>query len=1089
MATPSSTPSPTQAPPLQATPVFYGSMAFKLLWISAVLLSLFLAMVFGYGHFRLQHEFERELAANADAAIERLALSLGTPVWNLEQNTVLAIMRAEMHDPSIVTIIVRDGLTQSVFAALGRSDTWEPMPLEAIPSPGNNLVVTRDLNALGRPLGSVEIRFTPSFVQKKVQRQLLENAGGIIFSAIVMMVMYVLLLKRIVLDPVARLTALTGAIRADRDYSRRAPVRRLDEIGCLSMSVNAMLSEIEARDITLQTHARQLEEQVAQRTVALTDANTRLQASVAALEQADSAKREFLANMSHEIRTPMNAIIGMSDLLTGTGLTSRQREYVHSLRSSAQSLLGLLNDILDFSKIEAGMLTIEQAPFHLRGLLDDLADLFRDRVAHSNVEFVIDVPLATPAMLVGDALRLRQVLTNLLSNAFKFTQKGEVRLTVRSQPLLGNKAQLTFMVSDTGIGIDPAKVGSLFEAFTQADGSTQRKYGGTGLGLAICRKLVQLLGGEDIRVQTSPGQGATFAFDLTLPLSQQEVLNAWHLPQSMQGMRVLLVEDNPHSALMVERMLSHLGMQSVTVGSGEEALERLRPAGQDRPPDHFGAIIVDWKLPGMDGIETIHRLRTIPGLRDIPVVMVSAFGRDREVRQAREAGVNGFLFKPVKQSSLYETLLSFFGDAELYPSRTPSQPFAPPLPGRVVLLAEDNPTNQQVAVEMLERLGARVDVAANGLEAVQRVQAYHYDAVLMDVQMPVMDGYSATTAIREYLAGAPLPIIAMTAHAMQGDREKCLAAGMDDYVTKPIDQARLADVLHRWLPSDDTAAAWPGNLPPGSSPPDRGMPDARRTSPAGAGEALPPPAVGTASQVAPTLSDDGPALPDLPGIQCQDALERLQCGLQDWLRMLQNFFADNATLPATLREMTDTASRSAMADIGHSLAGATGSLGLTSLAKAAKTLEHSAEEKPPASPVQADLALAGPVEDVLQAFDVARESFTILHARHGASPAAPVQPPAPSECPRTTLCSLEDAGRMCQALEALVEATLAFDPIRAAAAMERMPHLELETGLRSRLQALGRHVAAYDFDAARQLATGLLQELRPVSQLQHATPD
>ncbi|AGW13164.1 putative Hpt sensor hybrid histidine kinase [Megalodesulfovibrio gigas DSM 1382 = ATCC 19364] len=1015
-------------------------MSFKLLWVSAVLLSLFLTLAFGYGHFRLEREFEQELNNYADAAVDRLALSLGTPVWNLEQSTALAIMRAEMHDPSVVSIVVRDSLTQRVFAALGRTPAWEPMMLDDAPPPDpsqaqGTLARTRHLETLGRVLGTVELRCTPAFVQQKVRKQLLEHAGGIVLSVIALMAAYVLLLKRIVLDPVGRLTALTSDIRSDRDYSRRAPVRRLDEIGSLAISINAMLSEIEARDLKLQGHARQLEELVAQRTADLTRANAQLQETVAALEQADSAKREFLANMSHEIRTPMNAIIGMSDLLTGTELNGRQRDYVQSLRASAQSLLSLLNEVLDFSKIEAGMVTIEQVPFLLRSLLDELADIFRDRVASSDVEFVIDVPLATPTILAGDSLRLKQVLTNLLSNAFKFTRQGEVRLTVRSQPLLGGKVQLTFMVSDTGIGIPADKVQTLFDAFTQADGSTQRKYGGTGLGLAICRKLVQLLGGEDIRVQTAPGQGSTFAFDLAMPLAEQEPPSAaWLLPQAMRGMQVLLVEDNPHSALMVERMLAHLGMHPVTAACAEEALERIASG------ERFGAVIMDWKLPGMDGIEASRRLRALPQMQDVPLVMVSAFGRDREVREARNAGVDGFLFKPVKQSSLYETLLSFFDDgaaSHAAASARADGPHGPLPPGCRVLLAEDNPTNQQVAMEILTRGGVQVTVADNGLEAVQRIKthgAQAFDMVLMDVQMPVMDGYSATIAIREHLGNTPLPIIAMTAHAMQGDREKCLAAGMDDYVTKPINQAMLFAVLRNWLPERGCLATS----------------DARQPG------------------------HTGQTRLDLPGIHGSDALDRLQVSLPDWLRMLRHFFEDNAGLEDAVQGMAEYGEALALAGLGHSLGGAAANLGLGDLAQAARALEHAAQEDTTA-------ALAGPVEDMLREFAVARESFGILHARL-AGTEEPEGAGETGETGRPTrqahqMSPPPQAG-LSQTLQALREAAQEFDPVRAAAAMEQLPPWQAQSRHRHTLERLRRHVAAYEFDDARQLAEQMLAALQ-----------
>ncbi|MCE5230405.1 response regulator, partial [bacterium] len=511
-------------------------------------------------------------------------------------------------------------------------------------------------------------------------------------------------------------------------------------------------------------------------------------------EEATRAKSDFLANMSHEIRTPMNAIINMTSLALDTDLTGKQRQYLGVVGSSARSLLALINDILDFSKIEAGKFDIESIPFDLRQVLEEITDTFRDKVMQKDIELIVNVAEGVPYALVGDPLRLRQILLNLLSNAFKFTEKGEVCLGVaRAENNGPNTVMLRFSVRDTGIGITPEQISKLFGAFTQADSSTSRRYGGTGLGLAISRKLSLLMGGDGIAAESEPGKGSTFSFTCRFGIGEESAHRRFVAPEALLGRKALVIEDNHTSRELIQNILKSFRMESAGVESAEAGLDLLRAE-----PDAFGLLIVDWRLPGIDGLEAARRIRNDPALSRLPIVMTSAFAGEHEIAKGEAIGVNAFVHKPIKPSALFDAIMESVGiGPKVHGARhaQADESFA----GARVLLAEDNEANQIVAEELLTSAGIKLDIVENGREALEQVKREPYDAILMDMQMPEMDGVEATRLIREWLAGKPLPIIAMTANAMKGDRELCIAAGMDDYVSKPIDRAELFRTLHRWL--------------------------------------------------------------------------------------------------------------------------------------------------------------------------------------------------------------------------------------------------------------------------------------------------
>ncbi len=511
-----------------------------------------------------------------------------------------------------------------------------------------------------------------------------------------------------------------------------------------------------------------------------------------AAEASNRAKSEFLANMSHEIRTPMHGVLGMLDLLADTPISREQEEYIQSAQASAETLLSLINDILDFSKIEAGKLELEQIDFDIRELIEHLAVLLAERAQKKGLELACFVPTDVPAMLRGDPNRLRQVLTNLLGNAVKFTEHGEIVLRVGIKDRAEGQVTLSFEVSDTGIGISEAQRQHLFQAFSQADASTTRRYGGTGLGLAISRQLVQLMGG-DVRVESVPGKGSTFAFAISLSVSELA-------PRAERGeihVRALIVDDVRTNRTILESYLAGWGLSYASAADGATALELLQAAAVQGEP--YELVILDLQMPGMDGLQLARTIKANAAIGEAQLVMLSSMGQPGPAAEA--AGVEVCVNKPVRASALFDAIARLFGGAMRPRKRPPSGHSGRKIDGRV-LLAEDNEVNQKVAVAALRKLGVHADVVGTGEAAIQAVLEVGYDLVLMDCQMPVMDGFEATRAIREQeqqRGARHLPVVAMTANAMQGDRERCLAAGMDDYLSKPVKPESLAGALERWI--------------------------------------------------------------------------------------------------------------------------------------------------------------------------------------------------------------------------------------------------------------------------------------------------
>lgn len=875
--------------------------------IMIVLISLFAFVISGAYEYESMHkDMLKDLNQKADGLVERLSESLIPPLWNVDQPAINRIILSEMNDKRIKAIIVTEDNDKTVFTGKVRDLDWNIVDFKTRPI-GKLVKRESEISVLKQPIGAVEIYMSPKFIQKDLLNSLLKSLFRTMLLVVLLMLTIFAALRKVILSPITKLSETARQISADKNYGARVDFYCHGEMKTLVNNFNHMLQQIEEQDLQLKEYSRQLQQRIQQSNKNLASSyrelkkiNQQLEIAKNEAEAASRSKSQFMANVSHEIRTPMNAIIGMADLTLATELSSKQTSFIKIIANSGQVLLRLINDILDFSKIDAGKLELEEVNFDLHKLIDEISDLFVEQMVASQTELVIQILPGVPRRIKTDPLRLRQVLANLTANAFKFTNKGEITITIAAECIRPEKVDLLFAVKDTGIGISEQVQPELFKAFKQADGSTTRKYGGTGLGLSISKRIIDMMGGK-IWVESKPLKGSTFFFKISPKRVPNTRPPEYLLPENLQNSPVLIVDDNAAVRSVLSRYLQQFGFKPETCSSAEEALEKI----EQKAEPFYKFILMDLILPGNKGDEASRIIRKTHSPEDLPIIIITTMGLNDALIKTETIGIVKIMPKPLKQSVLFDTIMDIFGYSSDTQKRIePHHASEKLFKGFKALLVEDNHINQQVAMHILTETGLTIETADNGVEAVEKVENFNYDLILMDIQMPEMDGYEATRIIRERLKKTNLPIIAMTAHAMRGDKEKCLQAGMDDYIPKPIDKNQLMSTIKTYLLKNNTKK---DNF------------------------------IKKNLQKTTFQNKDFQKYQQL---NIEEALDRIGGDLSILINILKNFDEYNLDFTKTIDSMLAKDELKEAGDMAHTLKGAAANLSATNLSSAAQTLEN-----------------------------------------------------------------------------------------------------------------------------------------------------
>ena len=851
---------------------------------------------------------------------------------------ILAALNAEPH---VIAAMIRT-LDGEVLASYGRS--LDSMPFGAGVDAGFGTGWAISENTAGNHFfweDSLEL-FSPISVDgemigflylksdlKQINEQLLQDIFviSVVFLVSIFIAYFLAaILQKFISEPILKLSNVMAQVKANQDYSLRAEWHSYDELGMLTDGFNEMLSQVRIRD-------RELE------------------AAKESAEDASMAKSQFLANMSHEIRTPMNGVLGMTELLMGTELTAQQQKFCSTVHRSGKALLHVINDILDFSKVEAGKLELETIDFNLRETIEEVMEMLAENAHRKHIELLFEIATGVPEAVTGDPNRLRQILTNLVGNALKFTEHGEVFVYLGMKQGSEAESTLHFEVRDTGIGMTAEACERVFESFTQADGSTTRHYGGTGLGLAISRRLAEMMGGE-IGVESDLGKGSIFWFTAVLKKrASAESTNS--NCGSLRDLRVLIVDDNETNCSILEHQTSAWGMRHATAMGGKQALSMMHTAADQG--DIFDLAILDMHMPGMDGLTLARAIKGDKVLADVPLVMLTSVGGLGDAATAKHNGISHYLHKPVRQSDLYNAMVGSVQVMQDQESRQPLPADRTDFTNVRVLLAEDNPVNQEVALSMLDILGCKCELAENGRQVLVALQKHSFDVILMDCQMPEMDGFETTTEIRRLEQGQPgchVPIIAVTANAMEGDRENCTQAGMDDYISKPFSQQQLIDVLQQWCGGNSTTTGSAGWLD------DNHRPES-----------------GTEDKRVPVTGDsviNRPALDNIRQLQRPGKPDLLE-------KVVSLYMSDSSGLLNALREAINEGDAGKVRMLAHRFKSGSANLGALELAELCREME----EKGYNNNIEDALTLLTRIENGFKAVSIALQAESISNVSNG----------------------------------------------------------------------------------------------------------